>query len=210
MTSLCSCQRHLLERQGYRELAASHLFSMGVPLAPSLDEKQMLARHCLDELEHFEAVAMLHEEEGGEDLIGRVAEEVRALPRPETWLEMVVIGIVFDRAVYYQLRAYAAAPDPRVASFAVRVIADEQEHLSAGQSALSDLEKKGLGGQAELDALVARWLPHALACFDEPLAGCPHGPHVSEAAQEEASKTYLASLAALLVPRGVAASRFAR
>ena len=205
----CACLQALLERQGYRELAAVQLFSSGVALAPTLDEKQMLARHCLDELEHFEIIATLLEEQGGGDLMSRVSPRVAELPSPETWLEMVVVGILFDRAVYYQLRAYAAAPDARVAELAVRVIADEQEHIAASQAALRDLGKREPDFVHRLSTAVDRWLPTSLACFDdEALPACPAGPHVSSEARDVALRTYRESLAELLGPQGVSPERF--
>jgi len=205
----CGCFGALLERQGYRELAAAHLFSSGVVLAPTLDEKQMLARHCLDELEHFEIVATLLEEHGVADLLGRVAPRVAELPRPESWLEMVVVGLLFDRAVYYQLRAYAAAPDTRVAELAVRVIADEQEHIAAGQAALRDLGKREPDFARRLAAAVERWLPASLACFDDDGAPCASGPHVLCEARDLALRTYRESLVELLTPQGVPREHFA-
>lgn len=208
-TPTCDCFRALLERQGYRELAAAHLLSSGVALAPVLDEKQMLARHCLDELEHFEVVAAALEAEGGGDLLAKVSPRVAELPRPETWLEMVVVGLLFDRAVYYQLRAYAAAPDQRVAEVAVRVIADEQEHIAAGQAALRELGKREHDFAKRLAAAVDRWLPASLACFDdETPPACPVGPHVSVEARRVAERTYRESLAEILEAQGVAAGRF--
>lgn len=205
----CGCLEALLERQGYRELAAAQLFASGVALAPTLDEKQMLARHCLDELEHFEIIATLLEELGGEDLMSRVSPRVAELASPETWLEMVVVGILFDRAVYYQLRAYAAAPDVRVAELAVRVIADEQEHIAASQAALRDLGKREPDFARRLSAAVDRWLPTSLGCFDdEALPDCPAGPHVSSDARNVALRTYRESLADLLGPQGVSPDRF--
>lgn len=205
----CGCFEALLERQGYRELAAAHLFSSGVALAPALDEKQMLARHCLDELEHFEAISAALDELTGADLMTRVAPRVAELPRPESWLEMVVVGILFDRAVYHQLRAYAAAPDARVAELAVRVIADEQEHIAASQAALRDLGKREPDFARRLTVAVERWLPTSLACFDdEALPACPRGPHVSTEARQLAVRTYREGLAELLVSQGVPADRF--
>jgi 1,2-phenylacetyl-CoA epoxidase catalytic subunit len=205
----CGCLNALLERQGFRELAAAQLFSSGVALAPTLDEKQMLARHCLDELDHFELVSTEFDLHGGGELLNRVSPAVAALPSPGSWLEMVTVGILFDRAVYFQLRAYAAAPDARVASVAVRVIADEQEHIAASQAALRDLGKREPDFVHRLSAAVDRWLPASLGCFDEETpAPCPFGPHVSVEARNLALRSYRESLAAVLVPEGVAARHF--
>jgi 1,2-phenylacetyl-CoA epoxidase catalytic subunit len=202
-TPACHCFARLCERQGYRELAAAELFSAAVPLAPTIDEKQMFARHCLDELGHFESVAVRYEEQVGQNLLVAVAPRLAELRRPGSWLEMVIVGLVFDRAVYYQLRSYAMASDPRVASLAVSVIADEQEHLAASQAALADLARqdKGLGERAS--ELVRAWLPVALACFDGPEAPCPNGPHLSGEAALEARRRYFEDLASVLAPMGV-------
>jgi len=207
----CGCVIAVLEQQGYRELAAGNLFSAAVPLAPTLDEKQMFARHCLDELGHFEMVAARYEDWGAGDLLAKVAPRVAKLPRPTSWLEMVLVGISFDRAVYYQLRAYAAAPDRRIAELAVQVIADEHDHLAAGQAALSDLAAHEGDLSKRLNELLDRWLPISLECFDPwdaAGANCPRGPHLSDEATAAARRAYLESLAVVLGPRGVPTSRF--
>ncbi|WP_394842379.1 hypothetical protein LZC95_35580 [Pendulispora brunnea] len=49
----------LLMSQGKRELVAAHVFGGGLRLAPSLDDKMLLAEQVLEELEHFEVVAAL-------------------------------------------------------------------------------------------------------------------------------------------------------
>lgn len=209
--STCACIRRLLERLGQRELSAAHLFASGVPLAPTLDEKQMLARHCLDELGHFEHVAAVAEEHGTSDLLSVISKRTGLLPIPSSWFEMVVVSISFDRAVYFQLRAYALAPDERVAQLAVRITADEQEHLAAAQMALTDLVEREADFSAELNRHIERWLPLALACFDGAEAddpACPSGPHVSESANRQARSNYLSSLADALVPLGVPRARF--
>ena len=43
----------VLEQQGYRELVSAHLFAAGLPLAPTIDDKHMLAEHARDGLRRF-------------------------------------------------------------------------------------------------------------------------------------------------------------
>lgn len=199
----------MLERQGYRELAAAHLFSAGVSLAPTLDEKQMFARHCLDELGHFEQVAARYEELGHADLLSKVTPLLAKLPAPSSWPEMVLVGITFDRAVYYQLRAYTSAPDRRIADIAIKVLADEHEHLEASQAALAELSQQSGDMRQSLSKLLERWLPLSRDCFDGrelETRACPAGPHFSETAAAEARRAYAESLAQILTPRGVTLS----
>jgi 1,2-phenylacetyl-CoA epoxidase catalytic subunit len=201
-----------LERLGYRELAAAHLFATGVRLAPTLDDKQMFARHCLDELGHFEQIAARLEELGGGELLARVSPRVLALPMPSSWLEMVVVGSLFDRAVYHQLRAYDSAPDARVKELAQRVIADEQEHLAANQAALADLAGKEPEFSARVSESVGRWLPLALECFDGPESAdppCSRAPHTSLEAARAARREYLRRVRRTLEPSGVPSGLFA-
>jgi hypothetical protein len=49
----CDTLLGMVARQARRELAIAHVFSTAVRLAPLLDDKQMLVRHCAEELEHF-------------------------------------------------------------------------------------------------------------------------------------------------------------
>lgn len=205
----CECFSALLERQGYRELAAAQLFTAGVALAPTLDEKQMFARHCLDELGHFEQVATRYEELGHGDLLAKLRPELAKLPAPTSWPEMVLVGITFDRAVYYQLRAYTSAPDRRISDIAIKVLADEHEHLEASQAALEELMQEGGDLKSSLSKLLERWLPLSRNCFDGrelETRACPAGPHFSEAAAAESRKAYVESLERILTPRGVTLS----
>src|ERR1700742_3119720 len=93
----------ILERQGYRELVSAHLFAGAVLLAPTIDDKHMLAEHAREELAHFEVVATLYEKVAGRGLFDAVSARAAMMPSPSSWLEAAVAGYLVDRAAAVQL-----------------------------------------------------------------------------------------------------------
>jgi 1,2-phenylacetyl-CoA epoxidase catalytic subunit len=104
----------ILERQGYRELVAAHLFAGGVRMAPSIDEKQMLVQHSAEELAHFELVAALYEQVCGRSLYEVIAARTESFPGAASWPELVVAAYLVDHAAAVQLEAYRAFGDARL------------------------------------------------------------------------------------------------
>jgi len=157
----------ILENQGYRELVSAHLFSGGVSIAPTIDEKHMLAEHAQEELAHFEAVATLYEQLTGHGLYDRIAERAARVPSPASWLEAAVAGYLVDRAASVQLAEYRRLDDVRLGGVARHIMEHEHEHQRAAESALLDLFR-GTPEHRELaSAHVTRWYPLALGILDD-------------------------------------------
>jgi 1,2-phenylacetyl-CoA epoxidase catalytic subunit len=197
----CPVLMGLLENLGFRELCAAELYAAGVRWAETLDDKQVLARHGLDELEHFERVATIYEELTGASLLPRVQPRARSVPSPESWVETAVAGLLFDRANVFQLRAYEASADPLLSGMAPRMLFEEQDHLAAGAATLIELCRNRRHVVPEAQVHLERWLPRSLATFDDSLPRrdrCREAPHVDPRRTLEAVTRYVTSLAPTL------------
>ncbi|HVW30760.1 MAG TPA: ferritin-like fold-containing protein [Polyangiaceae bacterium] len=156
----------VLESQGYRELVSAHLFAGGVRVAPSIDDKHMLAEHAREELSHFEVVSALYEQVAGKNLYDAVAARAEAMPAPASWLEVTVAAYLVDRAAAVQLAAYQKLGDARLEKVIHKILDHEHEHQTAAETALLDQCR----GTAERAALarqhVERWYPLARSVMD--------------------------------------------
>jgi len=158
----------ILESQGYRELVSAHLFAGGVRLAPSIDDKHMLAEHAREELSHFEIVATLYEQVAGRGLYDVVAARASTLPTPASWLEIAVAAYLVDRAAAVQLAAYQKLGDPRLEKLIHKILDHEHEHQAAAETALLD-QCSGPSSRGDLARNhVARWYPLARSVMDAP------------------------------------------
>jgi 1,2-phenylacetyl-CoA epoxidase catalytic subunit len=156
----------LLERQGFRELVSAHLFAAGVLLAPSIDDKHMLADHAREELGHFEVVAALYEKLTDRPLHEAVRERAAAVPAPATWLEAAVAGFLIDRAAASQLLEYKNTDDARVSSIIDEITEHEHEHMSATGTALLDQCRGKPQAAKAAQAHLARWFEIAESLLD--------------------------------------------
>lgn len=182
--------RKILEDQGYRELVSAHLFASGVPLAPSIDDKQMLANHAREELHHFEVVSSRYEDFGGERLFEALSPKVSQAPLPTSWLETAVAGYLFDRAVAVQLLAYKQHGDARLDALVDEILEHEHEHQAAAESALLDECRTNPASAHAAGAHVTHWFAIARGMLDE-------------ASRERVLADYRASIQATLTACGL-------
>lgn len=156
----------ILERQGYRELVSAHLFAGALLLAPTIDDKHMLAEHAREELSHFEVVAALYEQVSGRGLYDVVSAKVATMPTPTSWLEAAVAGYLVDRAAAVQLAAYQRLGDTRLEALIHKILDHEHEHQTAAETALLDQCRGERGHANGAVPHVARWYPLARGVLD--------------------------------------------
>jgi 1,2-phenylacetyl-CoA epoxidase catalytic subunit len=159
--------RRILEDQGYRELISAHLFATGVPLAPTIDDKQMLANHAREELHHFEVVSTRYEDLGGQRLFETVSPRTHDAPVPRSWLETAVAGYLFDRAVAVQLLAYKKMGDARLDAVVDEILEHEHEHQAAAETAVLDECRSNPASVKSAGAHVANWYRIATDVLDD-------------------------------------------
>lgn len=156
----------LLEGQGYRELAAAYLFCAGLPLAPTPDDKLMLAEQVNDELGHFDAAAAAYSEAGLGDLLASVEQRARELPAPSSWPEMVVAQFLFDRAGYFQLKSHLDVTYPAYAQMVRKILAGEEHHQAACEARLRELHGSQPRALGAAEGYVERWLRLSIRSFE--------------------------------------------
>jgi len=154
-----------LERQGYRELAAAYMWAAGVPLAPTPDDKLLLSAHLNEELHHFELAANLYEAVRGAELAPVVERRARALPMPESWMEVAMVQCVFDRAGTFQLREFQRSRFQPHAKMITQILAEEDGHSAAGDAALRDLAEQPEWEPDAAQSCFHKWLRLALLSF---------------------------------------------
>lgn len=156
----------VLERQGYRELVSAHLFAGGVRVAPTIDDKHMLAEHAREELSHFEVVAAVYDQVAGKNLYETVAPRAQEMPVPASWLETTVAAYLVDRAAAAQLAAYQKLGDARLEAMIHKILDHEHEHQAAAETALLDQCRGTAGGASLARQHVERWYPLARSVMD--------------------------------------------
>ncbi|HEX3598124.1 MAG TPA: ferritin-like fold-containing protein [Polyangiaceae bacterium] len=156
----------ILESQGYRELVSAHLFAGGVRLAPTIDDKHMLAEHAREELSHFEVVAALYEQVAGRGLYDVAATRAATMPAPASWLEVAVAAFLVDRAAAIQLSAYQKLGDARLEKLIHKILDHEHEHQTAAETALLDQCRGTAAHLEQARRHVERWFPLARAVMD--------------------------------------------
>lgn len=159
--------KRILQNQGYRELVSAHLFATGVPHAPTIDDKQMLANHAREELHHFEVVSTRYEDLGGKGLFETISAQTRTAPVPTSWLETAVAGYLFDRAVAVQLTAYKKLGDTGLGALVDEILEHEHEHQAAAETALLDECRSNPASAKAAVAHVKNWYEVAVGVFDD-------------------------------------------
>ncbi len=156
----------ILESQGFRELVTAHLFASGVALAPTLDDKHMLADHAREELGHFEVVSVLYDKISGKSLYDVVGSRADRVELPKSWLESAVAGYLVDRAAALQLLDYKALGDARLDILVDEILEHEHEHQTAAETALRDLCRNDPSSSEMAARHVVRWFGVAAGILD--------------------------------------------
>lgn len=157
---------------GYRALATAHELASALPLAPTLVVKKALVEYVREELERFQSASMLYAEvTQGDDLHAAVGERLADVPRPESWLEVVIMQLLFDRAGKIQLEETAGSSDARIARLASDILAGERMHgVMSGEAgnALRNMLHAEPERRDEAQRHVERWLVVSLRSFGRP------------------------------------------
>ena len=193
-----------LENQGYRELTAAHLLCAGVTLAPTVDDKQMLAAHVGEELSHFETIASVYEELGGGDLLALLQDRLGSLAPPTSWPEMVVAALLFDLSVYHQLLTYRELSHIVLRRVVDSGLSNEHAHQRAAEAMFVDMVRTG-PQDMDLGLAIARWLDFALATLDDAprMGASPAAPEHTTQQGADPAQTFVADVARILASVGL-------
>ncbi|HLU65027.1 MAG TPA: Phenylacetic acid catabolic protein [Kofleriaceae bacterium] len=161
-----------VESLGFRALSTAHTFGAAMGLAPTLAIKKALVEYVWEELLRFESASDLYLElSPGADLHEAVRARLRDVRPPESWLEMIVVTFLYDRAGVVQLRELAGSADPRIARLAERILEKERMHAFMGGEggiALRNVLREDPDLAPQAQGYFDRWLAHSLRSFGRP------------------------------------------
>jgi 1,2-phenylacetyl-CoA epoxidase catalytic subunit len=159
----------LMESQAYRELAAAHLFGLGLSFAPELKWIKFMTWHIREEVEHFEAVAKMYRAFTGLDVTPAAMARLAAKPmdRVDSWFELAMAQFLFDRGGFWQLKEYEACSFVPYREVIGKIIAEEAGHQGLGERIVVDLVRTGHYEDRKRRDFV-KWLRHGLLSFGRP------------------------------------------
>jgi 1,2-phenylacetyl-CoA epoxidase catalytic subunit len=159
----------LMESQAYRELAAAHLFGVGLQYAPELRWVKFMTWHIREEVEHFEAVAKMYRSFTGRDVTPVAMERLAARPmdRVDSWFELAMAQFLFDRGGFWQLREYEACSFAPYRDVIGKILAEEAGHQGLGERIVVELARTGRYEDRKRRDFV-KWLRHGLLSFGRP------------------------------------------
>jgi 1,2-phenylacetyl-CoA epoxidase catalytic subunit len=159
----------LMESQAYRELAAGHLFGVGLQFAPELKWIKFMTWHIREEIEHFEAVARMHKAFTGHDVTPLAMARLAAKPmdRVDSWFELAMAQFLFDRGGFWQLKEYDRCSFLPYRDVVGKIVDEEAGHQGLGERIVVELVQTG-GFEARKQRDFEKWLRHGLLSFGRP------------------------------------------
>lgn len=157
---------------GYRALATAHSLGSAIRLAPTLTLKKLLVEYIREELRRFESASDAYVQlVPGEDLLSTVDSRLTQIPAPESWLELVVIQFLFDRAGELQLKETVSVENPVLRKLAGDILESDHMHFMMSSEAANALrnmliDDPDLTPQARV--YIDRWLAISLRSFGRP------------------------------------------
>jgi 1,2-phenylacetyl-CoA epoxidase catalytic subunit len=161
---------HMIRSQGYRELAAATVFAEALFLVPTIRFKKKVVQHIEEEMEHFEACCVLYAEIGAGDLDAictKILGERAPIPRIESFLELGVAQLLYDRASAFQLREYENSSFDPYCRVVGKILEEEEGHESFGAEILID-RCRDAQVRDEAQRCFDKWLAVSLRSFGRP------------------------------------------
>ena len=159
----------MLRSQAYRELAAAQLFGHGLQFCPDLQSLRFIGGHIQEEVDHYGAVAKIHQEHVGESIEPWVQARLAGKPIPmaSSYLELVVAQWLYDRGGFWQLREYTESSWEPYRRIVAKIVAEEEGHQDYGQAIALPL-LRAERDRAKVQALFDKWLRLGLLCLGRP------------------------------------------
>ena len=162
--------RHMVFSQGYRELAAATVFAKALDLVPTLAFKKKVMQHVEEEMEHFEECCRLYAKLDAGDLDELATRHVREnapIPPIESFLELGVAQLLYDRASAFQLREYENSSFDPYCRIVGKILEEEEGHESFGAEILIQACRDP-DQRAQAQELFNKWLAVSLRSFGRP------------------------------------------
>jgi len=160
----------MIRSQGYRELAAGTVFAEALLLVPNLEYKRKVVQHVQEEFEHYEVCCRLYAEIGAGDLDALCGTHLRdkaPIPKLESFLELGMAQLLYDRASAYQLREYENSSFDPYCRVIGKILEEEEGHESFGAEVLIE-HCKDESVRPEAQRLFNKWLAVSLRSFGRP------------------------------------------
>ena len=153
------------------ELWAAHMYSSWIPRAPGPAEKLYVADIAHEEVQHWAKVIKLMEE------LGISHDRAQEHQRPHrvffglarllvprfTWLDVLLVSFLIDRAACFIIQDYAQSSYAPHAQVSQEILREEEGHASFGCNALgTQVQKLGID---RVERAFARWWRIALNMF---------------------------------------------
>jgi hypothetical protein len=163
----------LLRAQAWRERGAAELFEAALPLVPAGRWRKIVERHVSEERAHYARVAAVWSATFGAppaELDAWVSARLAAqpLPRVQSWLELALAQLLFDRAGRWQISEYLESTFLPYRELARAIVAEERDHEELGARLVVDLCAASDVDRAATQAAFNRWLAIALRSFGRP------------------------------------------
>jgi 1,2-phenylacetyl-CoA epoxidase catalytic subunit len=163
----------LLRAQAWRERGAAELFEAALPLVPAARWRTIVEGHATEERAHYARVAAVWSATFGlppADLDAWVAARLTAqpLPKVETFLELAMAQLLFDRAGRWQISEYLTSSFLPYRALAHAIVDEERGHEDTGARLVVDLCAAPDVDRAAAQAAFDGWLAVALRSFGRP------------------------------------------
>jgi len=163
----------LLRAQAWRERGAAGLFEAALPIVPPGRWRAIVERHVGEERAHYARVAAVWSATFGRPpaeldawVTARLAEQ--PLPRVQSWLELALAQLLFDRAGRWQISEYFESSFLPYRALARAIVAEERGHEELGARLVVELCAAPETDRAAAQAAFDRWLAVALRSFGRP------------------------------------------
>lgn len=163
----------LLANQAHGELYGATIYARGVQLAPSPEDKRLMATLVNEETEHWYAIIRLMKDLGVPSDQVRTHETitwfftlVRILSPRQSWLDTVMTNVLVDRAAYYLVEDGAQSSYAPWQRLAGRILDEEQRHRDLGLQFLGkQIEQYG---RPKVQRALNKWWRIVLNMFGSP------------------------------------------
>ncbi|MBI3246739.1 MAG: phenylacetate-CoA oxygenase subunit PaaI [Deltaproteobacteria bacterium] len=163
----------LLANQAHGEMYGAMTYARGVQLAPSPEDKRLMANLVGEEMEHWYGIVGLMKDLGvspeqvrNHETVTWFFIAVRIVSPRQTWLDTVMTNVLVDRAAYYLVEDGAQSSYAPWCRFARRILAEEQQHRDLGLRFLGEQIERY--GRPKMQRALNKWWRIVLNMFGAP------------------------------------------
>ncbi len=159
----------MMESQAYRELAAAQMFGYGLRFVPDLKWIKFMTWHIREEVEHYQAVAVMYRSFTKESVEPKVNARLADKPVPfaESWFELAMAQFLYDRGGFWQLQEYENCSFEPYRKVIRKIIGEERGHQELGEKIVVELCRTGRFDDVK-QPLFEKWFRLGMLSFGRP------------------------------------------